>query len=40
MNLMAIARADPLDVTVRHADLDGLFLDFYRHPPAEASHAS
>ncbi|MBO0822530.1 MAG: ABC transporter ATP-binding protein [Actinobacteria bacterium] len=39
--LSAIARHDPVDLTSRPADLDELFLDFYRQsPPTEASHAS
>jgi ABC-2 type transport system ATP-binding protein len=38
--LQAIAERDPIDVTARHADLDELFLDLYRHRPAEPSHAS
>ncbi len=32
--LRVIAEHDPLDVVSRHADLDELFLDFYRDAPA------
>ena len=37
--LKAIAELDPLDVVARHADLDELFLDFYRATPTEPSRA-
>jgi beta-exotoxin I transport system ATP-binding protein len=38
--LKVIASHDPVDLTSRPADLDELFLDFYRQPPErEASHA-
>ncbi len=38
--LRLIADHDPADLTSRHADLDELFLGFYRDAPApEASHA-
>ena len=38
--LRAIAGQDPVDVTSRHADLDELFLAYYREPAApESSHA-
>ena len=38
--LRAIADQDPVDVTSRHADLDELFLAYYREPAApESSHA-
>ncbi len=38
--LRLIADRDPADVVSRHADLDELFLQFYRGtPPTEASHA-
>jgi len=38
--LQVIASHDPVDMTSRQADLDELFLDFYRHPPEkEVSHA-
>ena len=38
--LRAVADHDPLDVVSRHADLDELFLDFYRgHRDREASRA-
>jgi ABC-2 type transport system ATP-binding protein len=30
--LRAVADQDPVDVVIRHADLDELFLDFYRGP--------
>ncbi len=39
--LKVIAELDPLDVIARHADLDELFLDFYRDSPhPEPSRAS
>jgi beta-exotoxin I transport system ATP-binding protein len=38
--LQVIAGHDPIDLTSRPADLDELFLDFYRQPPEkEVSHA-
>jgi beta-exotoxin I transport system ATP-binding protein len=37
--LKVIAGHDPIDLTSRPADLDELFLDFYRPPGKEASHA-
>ena len=38
--LQVIASHDPVDLTSRPADLDELFLDFYRQPPeTEVSHA-
>ena len=38
--LKAIAEHDPVDVICRHADLDELFLDFYREAPSqEPTHA-
>jgi ABC-2 type transport system ATP-binding protein len=38
--LRRIADHDPVDLTSRHADLDELFLGFYRDTPApEASRA-
>jgi len=37
--LTEIASHDPLDVLSRHADLDELFLELYRDPPPEATHA-
>ena len=38
--LQVIADHDPVDVVSRHADLDELFLDFYREsPPPEPTHA-
>ena len=38
--LRVIADHDPVDVICRHADLDELFLDFYRElAPSESSHA-
>jgi beta-exotoxin I transport system ATP-binding protein len=38
--LKLIASHDPVDLTCRPADLDELFLDFYRHPQEkEVSHA-
>ena len=38
--LKVIARHDPVDLTSRPADLDELFLSFYRPPPTkEVSHA-
>jgi hypothetical protein len=38
--LKVIASHDPVDLTARPADLDELFLDFYRtSPETEASHA-
>jgi ABC-2 type transport system ATP-binding protein len=38
--LRMIAERDPTDVTARHADLDELFLDLYRHQPAEPSRGN
>ncbi len=39
--LRAIADHDPVDLTARHADLDELFLAYYREAaPPEPSHAS
>ena len=35
--LKVIAENDPVDVVARHADLDELFLDLYRDPPAPES---
>ena len=35
--LRVIAGLDPVDLTSRHADLDELFLAYYREP--ESSHA-
>lgn len=38
--LRVIAEQDPVDFTARHADLDELFLAYYREPAApESSHA-
>ena len=38
--LRVIADHDPVDLTSRHADLDELFLAYYREPAApESSHA-
>ncbi len=38
--LRVIASNDPVDFVARHADLDELFLDFYRKAPeSDASHA-
>jgi hypothetical protein len=38
--LKVIARHDPVDLTSRPADLDELFLDFYRQSPGqEVPHA-
>jgi hypothetical protein len=34
-----IAGLDPVDFTARHADLDELFLAYYREPAAEAADA-
>ena len=33
--LRMIADQDPVDVVIRHADLDELSLDFYREPPPD-----
>jgi ABC-type multidrug transport system ATPase subunit len=39
--LRAVADHDPVDFTAQHADLDELFLAYYREPAAaEPSHAS
>ncbi len=38
--LKLVADLDPVDLVCRHADLDELFLDFYREPPSpEATRA-
>jgi ABC-2 type transport system ATP-binding protein len=38
--LRVIADHDPVDLTSQHADLDELFLAYYREPAApESSHA-
>jgi hypothetical protein len=38
--LRAVADHDPVDFTAQHADLDELFLAYYREPTApEPSHA-
>jgi beta-exotoxin I transport system ATP-binding protein len=37
--LRAIAEHDPVDVLSRHADLEELFLELYRDPPAQVSRA-
>lgn len=37
--LKVVAEHDPVDVIVRHADLDELFLDFYREEHREPSRA-
>jgi ABC-2 type transport system ATP-binding protein len=37
--LQVIAGLDPVDFTARHADLDELFLAYYREPAAEAADA-
>jgi beta-exotoxin I transport system ATP-binding protein len=38
--LKLLAELDPIDVIVRHADLDELFLDFYRESQEEEPRAS